>query len=154
MTAYIIHFDLDSFIGQADTTGVGDEPIYVTHLLTSHSIHGVRSSVDSVIIATYQDIGKNIHAARFLIEQASVLADRGEVVAAIRERANTALQALEARLPGEIQRNAIQFCPGLYEDLARFEAAHDCWHWEGAIKDPLARRLIAGKADLAPRRFE
>ena len=168
MSAYIIHFDLESFIAQAapptphpprsprlrgagGSGGPGgyDEPIYVTHLLHTHTTHGIRSAVTSFLLATYQDIGKNVHAVRIVVERASTLGDEHVILAKVRERATTALAALTARLPGPIQHHALVLCPGLYEDLKRFETEHDLWRWEGDTRDPRDRQLVP--TPLSPR---
>ena len=143
MSAYIIHFDLDSFVAQAETTGVGDEPIYLTHLVETRDTQGIPSSVVSVLIATYQDSGKNVHAARIVVERASLLGEQRRVVACVRERAAIALDVLEARLSLPAQRYAVMLAPGLYEDLKRFETDHNLWRWEGDLREPTARRLVS-----------
>lgn len=148
MGAYVIHFDLDSFIQQADTTGVGDEPIYAVSLLETHSTHGVETGVTSAIIATYRDFGGSVHACRIVVEWAETLTERDAILARVRERATTALDALVARLPGQTQRPAVQLVPGLYEDLKRFQAVHDLWTWEDR-KDPLRRQLVSRSAPPA-----
>lgn len=140
---YVIHFDLEGFIAQAERTGLGDETICVNPLLQSHTYGGVDTYATSCLVATYRDLSRTIHAIRLLIEVADVTVQKRDVLRILNARAVVAMEALIVALPGDaFQRRAIHLCPGLYDDLMRFEAEHDLWRWEGDTKGPLTRTLV------------
>lgn len=141
---YVIHLDLESWLEQAAVTRGGDEPIYVQDLATYGDIHGVRARITSQVIATYADVGGTIHAARLIVEHASLLGDVATVREAVRRRARQALalvtSAIRARYP-DPPRPGLLLTPGLREDLFTIETDHDLWAWQDA-RDVGSRRLV------------
>lgn len=149
--SYIIHLDLEGFVDQAGTTNLGTESIYVTSLSEPAAAGGIVSEIASVLVATYQDLAGNIHAARILVERVNILGERNVILRNVRERAELAEAALVARLPGPVQRHALVLCPGLIDDLKRFETTHDLWTWAGNLRDPLSRQLVPNNTSEANR---
>lgn len=108
--------------------------------LIAHDLIAAPASLDCADLGA-QDGNETIRAARIVVEQARLLGDQGRIAAGVRERATLARAALAARLPGPLAGAALQLCPGLYNDLRRFETAHDLWRWADG-PDPRTRRLI------------
>lgn len=143
--SYVLHFDLADILAMVDEVNVGDEAIYLQDYQTTASSHGLPSHVTSQIVMTYKDRGMNIHAARIVIETASLLRSRDEqhaVAHALQARAAQAVRLVRAHLPGDWIRRGMLLEPGLYDDLKTIETSHDLWSWTGDQKDVLARELV------------
>ena len=143
---YVIHLDFESFLAQAATIAIGDAPIYVQDYAATTIAHGIPHTLASSIVVTYADVGGTVHAARLLVETATLLvADQRAVHAALRRRTALARllvqDALAAHVCAGVQ-DGLLLVPGLREDLNHFETDHDLWRWEEA-QDPLRRRLVA-----------
>lgn len=141
--AYVLHFDLESFIEQAEHTALGGEPIYVQVLVRTHTIGGVAASLTVQLIATYKDHSGTIHAARIVVERVEIITEEAERRRVVAERIDQARALLIEALPvsGAVVHGILTE-PGLLTELDTIETRQHLWRWDGNRRNPLERRLV------------
>jgi hypothetical protein len=123
--SYVIHVRLEDFRAQT----VGDRRLQD---FRETRLMGVQETdATSVLVVTGRDAGGTVHAARIVVERASLI---GGSAQAIRERMHRNVEAAQALVEGalgRVRRGGVLLEPGLWDDLARFGCEADLWRWEG-----------------------
>lgn len=142
---YVIHTDL---YGLPPTLRPGT-PLYVEAFTCEEFAHGLPVRLTSAVIVSGLGADDAAHVARLVVEHADLLcADPRAVRAAVcarTEQARQVVAAAAARSGRSVVRGLVS-APGLRDDLGRYEAQHDLWHWERSADGE--RRLFDLEATL------
>jgi hypothetical protein len=147
---YVLHINLMDLLDQAQAAQHrgGDVQAFVEWYATTDWYGGVKSELQSCIaIAWVRPEEGIIHAARVVVERASLIAGDSEAreqAVMARGRQAQELVAVAVRARGIEPRRGRLLAQGLRDDLERICTSHDLWTWEiGDRHDPTSWQMLA-----------
>lgn len=128
---YVIHTDLYGLLPALRP----HTPLYVEAFTRQEYSHGLPVRLVSEVLVSGLGADDAAHVARLVVERVDLLqANPRTVNALVAGRAEQARQIVAAALERSGARVArgLVSAPGMYADLAHYEARHGLWHWEQA----------------------
>jgi hypothetical protein len=143
---YVIHLRWEDFLECAE----GGTTFYLDYYLRYHNHSGIEVGAKTCMVVGYYT--DEVHTVRIPVEQVSLLTEDRQVPPQVYARREQAARLVEASIHRHCKlatvRRGVLLVPGLRDDIERYETSHDLWNWQGDLKDPRTRTLVAAEVSL------